>query len=56
MSNKNNAEISIAEKEEMLEMVLLLKNLSKTEKERVRYTLQGIKMADEVATAKAIGA
>lgn len=56
MLNKNNVDISTTEKEEMLEMVLILKNLSQTEKERVRYTLQGIKMADEVVTAKTVGA
>lgn len=53
---KNEKEkISVDEKEEMLEIALLLKNLSKTEKDRVRYVIQGMSMKDEVVSAKAVG-
>lgn len=53
---KNEKEkIGIDEKEEMLEIALLLKNLSGTEKERVRYIIQGMSMKDEVVAAKAVG-
>ena len=52
MSDRNKEKITVDEKEEMLDIAVLLKSLSPTEKERIRYLIQGINLKDEVVKAK----
>jgi hypothetical protein len=53
--NVNITEPKAEDKQELTEIAKILSTLSKSEKERVLYTLQGLRMADRVAQGKAAG-